>query len=241
VLLLARVVSGLLVALVYRLLAKDGFIMGVSVLAAVAAVSNTNGSIFIATTALLKDEEAAASAPVLALSNGPFLTALILGMSGAAFFSWLSLLALVIPMLLGILLGNLNAKIAAFFEPGIALTLPLIGFTLGAGIDLRQIWQSGLSGLLLAVVALLVGGVVAVVLDRITRHGNGAAGIAACATGANAIAVPAAIALSSPAWQPFANTATAQISTAVIVSAIVVPLLAEWMAKRKCPSSRRPL
>jgi len=230
ILLLARVLAGFLVALLFRLFAKSGLIAGISVLAAVAAVSNTNGSIFIATTSLLKKDESAAAAPLLALSNGPFLTLLILGMSGVTAFSWLPLLALVLPMLLGILLGNLSRKAAAFLAPGVALTLPFIGFALGAGIDLRQLWIGGASGILLAAAALIIGGGIAWAMDRVLNRDDGAAGVAASATGANAIAVPAAIALANPVWQAEAGAAAAQISASVILCAVLVPLLSEWVA-----------
>jgi len=236
VLLLSRAVAGLAAVLLFRLFAKDGLIAGISVLAAVAAFSNTNGSIFIASASMLNDEEAAASAPFLALSNGPFLTALILGVSGAASFSWLSLLALVFPMLLGVLIGNISGRAARLFAPGVALTLPFIGFALGAGIDLRQLWLGGVSGLLLAFGALTIGGIIALLFDRIINRRSGAAGIAASATGANSIAVPAALALTNPEWLAVSAAATAQIGAAVIVGAIIVPILANWWeraAKKK--------
>ena len=231
VLLAARAAAGLFVALLFRLLAQDGIIAGISALAAVAAVSNTNGSIFIATMSLFKREDYAAAAPVLALSNGPLLTLLILGASGVSTFSFLPLLALVLPMLLGILLGNASQKAADFLAPGVSLTLPFISFALGAGIDLRQLWLGGISGLLLAVLALAIGGGIAWVFDRLLNRENGAAGIAASATGANAIAVPAAIALANPVWRDAAGAATAQIGVAVIVGAILVPLLAQWLSR----------
>ena len=231
VLLIARAVAGILAAILFRMFAQNGFLAGISVLAAVAAVSNTNGSIFIATTSMLGDEQAAAAAPILALSNGPMLTALILGASGAANFSWISFLALVLPMLLGVLIGNISKRAAQMFAPGVALTLPFIGFTLGAGIDLRQLYLGGISGLLLACMALLLGGAIAYAMDRLFNRGGGAAGIAASATGANAIAVPAAIALTNPAWAPYSAAATAQISVAVILGAIFVPLVAGWIEK----------
>ncbi len=233
VLLLARVLAGFLVALMFQLFAKDGMIAGISALAAVAAVSNTNGSIFIATTSLLKREESAACAPVLALSNGPFLTLLILGFSGVSTITWLPLIALLLPMLLGVLIGNISQKAAAFFAPGIALTLPFIGFALGAGIDLRQLWLGGFSGILLALFTLVIGGGIALILDIVLNRDDGAAGIAASATGANAIAVPAAIAFVNPGWQAQAGAAATQISVSVIIGALLVPLLAEWVASRK--------
>ncbi len=230
VLLLARVLAGLLTAVLFRFFAKDGLIAGISALAAVAAISNTNGSIFIATMSLNKREESAACAPVLALSNGPFLTLLILGISGVTKMTWLPLLALVLPMLLGMLFGNISQKAAAFFAPGVALTLPFIGFALGAGIDLRQLWLGGSSGILLALFALVIGGGIALALDVVLNREDGSAGIAASATGANAIAVPAAIALINPVWQAHAGAAAAQISASVIVGAVLVPLLAERLA-----------
>ena len=233
VLLFARFLAGLMVALAFRLFATNGLIAGIGVLAAVAAVSNTNGSVFLAVMSMQKREEAAAAAPLLALSNGPFLTVLILGMSGAASISYLALLALVLPMLLGILVGNVSRSAAAFLAPGVSLTLPFIGFALGAGIDLRQLWLGGVSGILLALAALLIGGGIAVLLDILLNRGDGSAGIAASATGANAVAIPAAIALANPAWQAGAGTAAAQISASVILGALIVPFLAEWLANRK--------
>lgn len=233
VLLLARVIAGLLIALVFRLLSQNDRIAGIGILAAIAAVSNTNGSIYLAVTSMMDQDESAAAAPMLALTNGPFLTVLILGVTGAASVSWMPLLALVLPMLLGILLGNVSRKAADFLAPGVSLALPFIGFALGAGIDLRQLWLGGVSGILLAVVALVVGGGIAVLLDILLNRGDGSAGIAASATGANAIAVPAAVALANPAWQAGAGTAAAQIGASVILSALLVPLLAEWMKRKR--------
>ena len=233
VLLLAKLLAGLLVALLFRFFAQDGLIAGISVLAAVAAISNTNGSIFIATTSLLDRKESAACAPLLALSNGPFLTLLILGLSGVTVFSWLPLLALVLPMVLGIIIGNASHRAADFLAPGVALTLPFIGFALGAGIDLRQLWLGGVSGALLAVAVLVIGGGIALLLDVLLNRDDGVAGISASATGANAIAVPAAIALANPVWQAQAGAAAAQISASVLIGALMVPLLAQWLAARK--------
>jgi len=84
------------------------------------------------------------------------------------------------------------------------------------------------SGLLLAIGALAIGGIIALLFDRIINRKSGAAGIAASATGANAIAVPAAIALTNPEWLAVSAAATAQIGAAVIVGAMIVPILANW-------------
>ncbi len=229
----ARLLAGLLVALLYRLFARENLLLGVSVLAAVAAVSNTNGSIYIATTSLMGRREYTACAPVLALTNGPILTLIILGVTGLSRFSLLPLVATVLPMLLGIAVGNLSKSASAFLEPGVSLLLPFIGFALGAGIDLRQAWLGGLAGIWLAAGAILLGGLIAYGMDRLLNRSDGAAGIAASATGANALAVPAAIALANPLWQPYVAVATTQLAAAVVIGALIIPLLAVRFSKRK--------
>lgn len=226
VLLLARVLAGVFIALIYRFFARGSMLLGVSVLAAVATVSNTNGSIYLATTSLLGKREYAASAPVLALTNGPFLTLLILGVTGLTQFSMLPLVATVLPMVLGIITGNISKPAAAFLQPGVRLLLPFIGFALGAGIDLRQAWLGGITGILLASGTILIGASIAFALDRLLNRGDGAAGIAASATGANTLAVPAAIALVNPLWQPYVSVATTQIAAAVVIGAVLIPILA---------------
>lgn len=226
VLLLARVLAGVVIALIYRFFARGSMLLGVSVLAAVATVSNTNGSIYLATTSLLGKREYAASAPVLALTNGPFLTLLILGVTGLTQFSMLPLVATVLPMVLGIITGNISKPAAAFLQPGVRLLLPFIGFALGAGIDLRQAWLGGITGILLASGTILIGASIAFALDRLLNRGDGAAGIAASATGANTLAVPAAIALVNPLWQPYVSVATTQIAAAVVIGAVLIPILA---------------
>ena len=233
VLFFARVLAGLLLAFLFRLLATDNILLGVSVLAAVAAISNTNGSLYIATTSLLGREDYAACAPVLALTNGPFVTLIILGVTGASSFSLLPLIATMIPMLLGIIAGNVSAKAAAFFQPGVKMLLPFIGFALGAGIDLRQAWLGGLSGVWLAIGTILIGALIAYALDRWLNRSDGAAGVAAAATGANAIAVPAAIALVNPLWQPYVAIATTQIAAAVVIGALIIPLIAQRIHQSK--------
>jgi len=231
VLFLGRLLAGLLIALLYRLFARGSMLLGVSVLAAVAAVSNTNGSIYLATTSLLGKRDYAAAAPVLALTNGPFLTLLILGVTGLTQFSLLPLVATVIPMVLGILTGNVSRRAAAFLQPGVQLLLPFIGFALGAGIDLRQAWLGGITGVWLAAGTILIGAAIAFALDRLLNRGDGAAGIAASATGANTLAVPAAIALVNPLWQPYVSVATTQIAAAVVIGAVVIPILAGKFSK----------
>ena len=49
----------------------------------------------------------------------------------------------------------------------------------------------------------------------------------------NAIATPAIIAAADPTFEPYVEVATAQVASAVLVSAVLAPLLAAWVLKRQ--------
>lgn len=228
----ARVLGAVLALLLFRYVLGTNVVLGVCVLTVICAISNTNGSIYMSLCHVLEAPEAVVATPILALTNGPMLPLLLLGVGGFVTVTPTSVAAMVVPMALGMILGNISQKCADFLKHGVNLLLPFIGFSLGAGIDLLQVLQAGLSGLVLSVVILVAGCLLLVIAHRACCKGDGAVGIAAGATGGNGVAVPAAMALADPTWEPFVATATAQIATCAIVSAIFIPILALWWHKK---------
>lgn len=67
--------------------------------------------------------------------------------------------------------------------------------------------------------------------DRLTG-GSGIAGAAISSVAANAIATPAALAEVDPALSGIAGVAAAQIAAASIVTCLLTPFLAAWVAKQ---------
>ena len=57
-------------------------------------------------------------------------------------------------------------------------------------------------------------------------------GFAAGTTAGNAVAVPAAVAAADPSFLPFVPAAAAQTASAVLVTAILAPIVAAWVLKR---------
>lgn len=232
-LLVSKFLLGFLGILLIGSLAGREGIFGISLLALVCSITNINGSIYLSLTAACGDEADAAVVGPLSLTNGPFLTLLVFGVSGTASFSPVSLIATVMPLILGILAGNISKTIREFLKPGIQLLLPFIGFTLGAGIDLKNVSGAGTEGILLSIIVLGIGGAFTFLCDRLIAGRPGYAALAASATGANAIGVPAAIALADPAWQPYVETAAAQIAAVVVITAIAVPMITGIFVKKR--------
>lgn len=59
---------------------------------------------------------------------------------------------------------------------------------------------------------------------------------AVATTAGNAVAVPAAVGIIDPAWAPYVGGATTQVAAAVVVTAILAPLMTNYWAKKYgCP------
>lgn len=221
--------------LVGKLFGTAGF-LGLSSLAIISAVTNSNGSVYLTLMGNYGDQADAGCFPLLALNDGPFFTLVALGASGLADIPIQSLLAAIIPVLAGMLLGNLDKGIRDLFAPMGTAIIPLIGFALGTGINLANIVKGGFPGILLGLVTVFVGGGFILLCDKFITRRPGYAAWAVATTAGNAVAVPAAIALTDPAWEPFVASATVQVAASVVVSCILAPFITSFWAKKfGCP------
>src|SRR6185437_11226569 len=89
----------------------------------------------------------------------------------------------------------------------------------------------GLLGLLLGLFVVAFTGSLLWASDRLCG-GTGVAGVAAATTAGNAAAVPAIVAAANPAYAKAAGPATVLVSASVLVTALIVPVLTAWLARR---------
>lgn len=240
-LLLAKFVIGAAIGvLAGKVFGPAGF-LGISSMAIICAVTNSNGSVYFALMQEYGDEKDCACMPILAINDGPFLTLVALGASGLAEIPYMSLVAALVPILAGMILGNIDHKVTEFFAPVGAAVIPFVGFALGAGINLMNISKGGLSGILLAAIVIFVGGGFIYLCDHFIGRRPGYAGWACATTAGNAVAVPAAIALADPSWAPYVEIATVQVAACTVLSALIVPFIVSWWAKKfGCPKYLLP-
>lgn len=223
---------GILVGKVFR---AAGF-LGLTPLAIICAVTNSNGSVYLTLMGEYGDEADCGCFPLLALNDGPFFTLVALGASGLANIPFQSLIAAIIPIALGMLLGNLDKGLRNLFAPMGSAIIPLIGFALGTGINLTNVLKGGFPGILLGLITVFVGGGFILLCDKFITRRPGYAAWAVATTAGNAVAVPAAVALIDTAWEPYVATVTVQVAASVVVSCILAPIITSWWAKKHgCP------
>lgn len=209
----------------------QGWLTGFSTLAVVAAINDTNGGLYMALMQQFGRPEEVGAYSLMSLESGPFLTMASLGIAGLSAFPWQTLVGAILPLTIGIVLGNLDHDLSEFLGRAVPVMVPFFALALGASLDLHQVWRAGLLGVLLGLGVVAVSGIALLIADRLVG-GTGTAGVAAASTAGNAAAVPALIAAANPAYAAAAAPATVLVAASVIVTALSVPVATVWWARR---------
>jgi hypothetical protein len=107
---------------------------------------------------------------IMSLESGPFLTMLTLGVAGLSTFPWQTLLGAILPLLVGMLIGNLDGEMREFLGRATPALIPFFAFALGAGLDLGKVWQAGLLGVSMGVATIVLTGIPLYLVDRLWRQ-----------------------------------------------------------------------
>ncbi|WP_121610846.1 2-keto-3-deoxygluconate permease [Mesobacillus foraminis] len=220
----------------YMFAGSDGLWLGLAPIAVIAAMTNSNGGLFVALVGQYGSKEDRAAYSLLALNDGPFLTMVALSIFGAmgfvnGMFSVQSFIAVLLPILVGMVLGNLDEDMRTFLDNGSAMLIPFFAFALGMGIDFGAIVEGGLTGILLGVLTVFVTGTAGYFLFKALGW-NPIVGAAEGSTAGNAVATPAAIAAANASFAAYAELATVQVAASTVTTAILLPLYVAFLVKR---------
>ncbi len=229
---LAKLASGVVLGLIVNACFGERGFLGISSMAIIAAVTNANMGLYAALTRQFGDEVDRGALAVLSILEGPFVTMLALGVSGLAKIPFVDLVATILPIVIGMVLGNIDEDMRKFLKSGGELLIPFFAFGLGAQINLHAILGAGVSGILLGLITLVVGALFNVTASRLAG-GSGVGGTAAATTAGNAVATPTAIAAVDPHLASLVAVATPQIAASTIVTSLLAPLLTAWYARRR--------
>ena len=236
VLTIMKVALGVAVGLLCGMLFGEAGFLGLSTLAIVGAFANSNGGLYAALAGEYGDATDVGAVSILSINDGPFFTMLALGAAGAANIPLSVLAGCIIPVIVGCLLGNLDEDVRKFCAPGATMMIPFFAFPLGAGLNIFNLAKAGLSGVVLGLGCVLITGLGGFLAYRLMRVRHPEVGAAIGTTAGNAAATPLAVVAVDSSLLAVAETATAQITAAIIVTAVCCPLLVSWL--HRCDKDR---
>lgn len=229
-----KVLFGMSVGLfVGRVMGPQATLFGLTPLALIAAMANSNGGLYTALAQKYGDPSDIGAVAIISTNDGPFFTMVAMGMTGLANIPIIAMVAVVVPIIVGMILGNLDEDMRKFLAPGVMLSIPFFSFPLGAGLNLMDIAKAGGPGIALGLLTLLVTGIAGFFAYKFfipaKDKRSDAVGAAIATTAGNAAGTPAAIAAVDPSWAPYAAAATVQIGASIVITAILCPLLVDFL------------
>lgn len=228
VLTVTKILVGAVIGLLIGKIFGNKGILGLSILAIIPAMTNSNSSLFAALSGEVGDETDTGAVSIIALNNGPLFTMIILGSSGLAKISYTQFIAVLVPIIVGFILGNIDSEWRKLLSHGHML-IPFLGFSIGASLSIQNVINAGIPGLVLGLATLLFTGLGGYLVYGMFK-GNRAIGAAIGTTAGVASATPMAIAAVDPSLAEFAQNATVQVSASCLITAILCPLLVSCLS-----------
>ncbi len=200
--------------------------LGLTPFVIIAAITNSNGSLYISLSSQFGNATDTGAISILSLNDGPFFTLVALGATGLASIPFKSFVAVIIPILIGFIWGNLDAG----FRKTCATAQPIVTFfmtiSIGAKTDVKTILTAGASGIVLGLISAATAVLFFIIFNLILpKKERNAMGAAVGTTALNSAMTPAAVAEADPSMSGYVDMATAQCATAYIITLFLCPFI----------------
>lgn len=225
ILLVAKLVLSILLGIgVIALFGQEG-IFGISSVALVVALSSINPALYLSLVNDFGNEEDSAAFGLTGLFSIPVVPIIVYSLtSSGGSIDWSPIYSTLIPIAIGMLLGNIDKKITALFAPGVALFIPLMGWNIGQGIDLIAAVKSGLLGILLVIIYYIFSSPI-FFTDKMLLKQDGIAGLSMLSIAGVSVSAPMLLSQTHPELTPYVTSATAQLLTGVVVTSLITSFL----------------
>lgn len=232
-LLLANIILSVIFSFAFLFIFGDEGIWGISGLAFISTIISINPAIHLSVVQSYGDPEDAAIYPfagIPALPAIPLIVYSVYYSGGIAGIDWMPIISIILPLVLGMILGNIDRDFSDLFGPSMSALLPLLGWNLGQGMNLIEAAQSGVSGIILTIIFLVLMSPM-YFIDKNMLGYDGVSGIGMMSVAGMTTAVPAAIVSAFPHLEPYLGSAIAQVLLACVITSILIPTLAQRQYK----------
>ena len=227
VLLLTKIIMCVIASIIFIQLFGQAGIWGISAVAFIAAICSTNPSLYLALEDEMGTPDDVSAFGLVGLLCVPAYPMLIFGLSQETAIDWMPIISTLVPILLGMLVGNLDENMAKFLAPGVSVLTPFMGWSFGASINLIEAVQSGLQGVIITIMFYVLMVPILLMVETKFVKTDGISSLAISSIAGMSVSVPFIISQTNPAIEPFVASATAQIAFGVVLSSIITPFLAK--------------
>lgn len=225
------IVGAALGILVTRIWGLNG-LLGISPLAIISAVTNSSGTLYVSLASEFGDNSDVAAIGPLCINDSPFVTMMVFGAAGLADIPLTELFAAILPLIIGMILGNIDEDLRDLLSSGTAVIIPFVAFCLGANLRFQSLFQAGFSGILLGLITMITTGIAGYYTMALFNKGKPKAVGAAIGSSAGiAAATPVYLGQIDPSLLPYVDQAVATVTASTILTAILLPFFVAFLDK----------
>lgn len=226
----------LVVKLIWALILIFGFlylfglegIWGISAVAFATAIISINPAIYSSILQEYGYKEDSAFYAIMGILCLPAIPIIIFSVyisGGLGSIDFMPIISMLIPLVLGMILGNIDPEFGGFFGGATGTVLFFLGWNLGQGLNLFEAIEAGIPGLLLTIIFIIIS-IPLFFVDRGLGY-EGITGVSMMTIAGMSTAVPASLAAIFPELQQYVTSATAQVLLVVLITAFLAPFLSQ--------------
>jgi 2-keto-3-deoxygluconate permease len=212
-------------------------VAGITPVVLLIALTQPNIAMFVAITLQFGRPYHLKLLPLLTLMVSPLIIMLVLEMDGRIQASLTDYVSILIPFILGAVVGFFFQERIKAFSKLIPMVIPFFAFSVGAKIHLSVFLQSGFTGILLTLLV-LGSGVGGFFLLRLFAFDNATSGIAIGSTASMSIVVLPLLSTMDDRYSPLVPAITSQLITVTVLSCIFCPMIAKYLQRFQRDSTK---
>ncbi|MGX7092228.1 2-keto-3-deoxygluconate permease [Hutsoniella sourekii] len=200
-------------------------ILGISAIAFVTVLCSSNPSLYLALEQDYGTPEDVSAFGLMGLICVPAYPMLVFSVAQSSPIDWTPIISTLIPIIFGMVVGNLDKDMAEFFKPGVVVLTPFMGWAFGVGINLIEAVQAGFQGIVITAMFYIFLLPALYLFERRVLKMDGITSIAMTSVAGMSVSVPSLVAATNSAVEPYVSSAVAQIAFAVVLTSIITPIL----------------
>jgi len=228
-LIIVRIVLATVIYFLYLKIFGSSGIFSISSFTLLIVLLSTNPGLFIALVQQYGKKENTSLFGPLNVLPLPAIPLAILSLSSKSSFSLLSLFAVLLPFILGIVIGNTYPLLKNKIGNVTPTILFFWGLGLGSKLDLTMMFNDLIPGFILTILFYLLITLPMYFLERLLLKSNGVLSLSTCSVAAIALIIPAMI--NQGYSEAILESAVNQLSLVVILTSLLTPLLVDFIAK----------
>ena len=154
------------------------------------------------------------------------------GESGFGEAQVMQIISLIIPFILGMILGNMDEDIRKVFAGGNAITLPFLGFEFGSTINLIKAFKMIPQGLMMSILYFIIVITPSYIFERTVLHRPGYASFAIGSLAGVALVIPSMAEASNTALETYVNSSVAILAFVLAITNILCPFMVRYILKK---------